>query len=137
MSTPSPSPAAVPVRGRFPWWLVLVGVLIPCIYLPVLTTRFDFIDDGMYVYPTGKHTLGEHVQQICDRTADLFHTLGPFQPTFFVHVELQGTLFQGNPLGWRVLHQVWACLSGVLLLWLMWELGIRPGAAVRLQALAL
>src|SRR5689334_2719872 len=44
---------------RAVWWVVLGAVLIPLVYLPTLAARFDFIDDGNLVYPSGPQPFGE------------------------------------------------------------------------------
>ena len=50
--------------GAGRWWVWAGALLIPLIYLPSLATRFDFIDDGSIVYPTGPLPLGEHAEVV-------------------------------------------------------------------------
>ncbi len=119
-------------------WLVFAGaVLIPCLYLPTLATRFDFIDDGNLVYPTGPMSWGERLRHVADRVEDNYRHLGPFRPFLHAYWEAQAELLQGDAVRWRVWRLAWSMLAAAALLGLLRELGIRPVAAVLTTALAM
>ena len=67
-------------RRRFPWWVLLGAVLLPCVYLPTLQTPFDFIDDGNLVYPAPPLPVGERLHRVWQRIVANYQHLGPFRP---------------------------------------------------------
>src|SRR5207244_3779908 len=89
--------------GRpFPWWIPIGAVLIACLYLPTLQTRFDFIDDGNLVYPTRPMPLAERLDVVWGKIKANVEHLGPFRPILWVHWEIEADLFGGNPFVWRL-----------------------------------
>src|SRR6187401_524772 len=99
-------PAAAP--RRFPGWALLAGaILIPCVYLPTLGTRFDFIDDGNLVYPAPPMPLGQRLGLVWDKIVANYEHLGPFRPTLWAHWELTAELCQGDAFRWRLLRLLW------------------------------
>ncbi len=134
----SASPGALaPARGRFPWWALLGAVLLPCVYLPMLAGRFDFIDDGDLVYPTGPlPTWGARGAHLWGRIESNYRHLGPFRPFLHAYWEAEVELLGPNPVLWRVVRIAWAMLAVGAFLWLLRELGVRPVAALACGALA-
>ncbi len=122
---------------RFPWWLLLGAVLIPCLYLPTLATRFDFNDDGVLVYPAPDRTVAERVGRIWQDTLTDFHRAGPFRPVAWAHLDLAASLLGPNDFYRRLAGLVWSMLAAGSLLWLLHELKLRPGAALLATMLAL
>jgi hypothetical protein len=129
-----PQPVAA---GRSAAWMPLAAVLLACLYLPSLNTPFDFIDDGNLVYPSAPMPLGVRLGLVWRKIAANYQHLGPFRPVLWVHWEVQAELFRANPVAWRASRLVWAALAATVLLWLMRELGIRPGAAILAATLAM
>lgn len=43
------------------WWVVAGAIVLPCVYVPTLATRFEFIDDGGQVYPEPPMPLTERL----------------------------------------------------------------------------
>jgi hypothetical protein len=118
-------------------WILLGGLLLACLYLPMLRANFDFIDDGNLVYPSPGLTFSAQVERIWDRILSNYHHLGPFRPVLWVHWETAANLLQADPLSWRCLRWLWTALAASCLLWLLRELGIRPSAALLATALAM
>jgi hypothetical protein len=112
-------------------------VLLACLYLPTLATRFDFIDDGNLVYPEPPMPLRERLSVVWQKVLANYQHLGPFRPVLWAHWEAEAELCRANPLRWRMARLVWTTLAAGALLWLLRELGIRPPAAVLASALAL
>src|SRR2546421_12935948 len=90
---PSPVPPALTPTRLCPWWVLLGAVLLPCLYLPTLATRFDFIDDGNLVYPSDPMPLGERLGLVWDKVVANYEHLGPFRPVLWAHWETQAELF--------------------------------------------
>jgi hypothetical protein len=130
---------AVPSHPRrpLPWWLLLSVLLIPCLYLPTLATRFDFADDGVLVYPGPARSASEHLNQIWQHTVEDFHGAGPFRPVTWAHWSLAASLMGPNDFYRRVARFAWSILAAGSLLWLLYELNLRPGAAVLATMLAM
>ncbi len=122
--------------GRFPAWVPFWAVLLACIYLPTLTTRFDFIDDGNLVYPAPPMPLVQRLGLVWENVVANYEDLGPFRPVLWAHWEAEAELFRANPVAWRAGRLLWAAVAAGMLLWLLHELGVRPGAAVLAAALA-
>lgn len=127
LRTPSP----------FPWWILLWSLLLPAVYLPHLTARFDFIDDGCLVYPAPCHSTVERLQIVWQKTLADFHERGPFRPVVWAHWEAAADLFGASAFHHRLARLAWAMLSTGILLWLFHELGIGRIAAVLTAALAM
>ncbi|HJT75973.1 MAG TPA: hypothetical protein VJ739_02130 [Gemmataceae bacterium] len=119
-----------------PAWVPLWALLLACLYLPTLGTRFDFIDDGNLVYPAPPMPLGQRLGLVWEKVVANYEHLGPFRPVLWVHWEAEAELFRANPVAWRAGRLLWAALAAGMLLWLLHELGVRPGAAVLAAALA-
>ena len=124
------------VSRRFPWWIILGALLIPCAYLPSLSTPFDFIDDGNLVYPMGPWSLKEHWAFLRLRVSENVRHLGPFRPVLHTVWQVEAELFNGNPVVWRLARLVWCMLAAGMLLWLLYELRINSLAALLTTALA-
>jgi hypothetical protein len=116
---------------------LLWAVLLACIYLPTLGTRFDFIDDGNLVYPAPPMPLAERLGLVWQKIVGNYKHLGPFRPVLWAHWEAEAELFRARPVAWRAGRLLWTALAALTLLWLLHELGIRPGAAVLTTALAI
>jgi hypothetical protein len=127
---------AVPTR-RFPWWILVGAVLLSCLYVPTLMTRFDFIDDGNLVYPPPPMSWGGHLGYLWERIVDNYRHLGPFRPVLWAHWHAEASLLNSNPFAWRCVRLFWTMLAAGALLWLLYELGIRPSAALLAGALAM
>src|SRR5439155_1008523 len=116
----------------------LVGaLLIPLIYLPMLSCRFDFIDDGDLVYPSAPMPLGERAQVVWHKIVANYEHLGPFRPVLWAHWELAAELMQGSEFGWRLTKLLWCVLATAIFLWLMRELNVSPWAALLAVALSI
>src|SRR5438128_2289632 len=63
---------------RWPWWLPLCAVVVSCLYLPTLATRFDFNDDGCLAYPIPAASLDQELRIVWLRTLQDFRGHGPF-----------------------------------------------------------
>jgi hypothetical protein len=126
----------LPAR-RLPWWVLAGAVLLPCLYLPTLSTRFDFIDDGNLVYPAPPLSPAQRLGRVWERIRANYDHLGPFRPVLWCHWEAEADLFAGDPLRWRLARLVWCGFATGALLWLLRELGIRPAAALAAAALAM
>jgi hypothetical protein len=133
MSTLAQSPAA----RRFPAWVLAGALLLACLYLPTLRTRFDFIDDGNLVYPSEPLPVGQRLALVWQKIVANYRHLGPFRPVLWAHWEAEAELFRANPVAWRAARILWAAVAAAVLLWLLHELGARPGAALLAGALAL
>jgi hypothetical protein len=133
-ASPVCPPESAPARA---WWVVLGAVLLPLVYLPTLATRFDFIDDGNLVYPTGGLAFGERAGVVWDKIVANYEHLGPFRPVLWCHWELTADLLGGSELGWRLTRLAWCGLATLMLLWLMAELGMAPLAALAAAAVAM
>ena len=129
--------AASPPAPRFPGWIPAGGLLLAALYLPSLTTPFDFIDDGNLVYPAPQGSLAGHAGLWWERVQANYEHLGPFRPTLWAHWQLQSNLFGGDPLTWRAYRLIWCGLAASMLLWLLWELGVNPVAALLAAAVAM
>src|SRR4051812_43555063 len=106
-----------PAGRRFATWVVLAGTLaLPCVYLPTLGTRFDFIDDGNLVYPAGPMPLGPRVQLVWDKVVANYDHLGPFRPTLWAHWEIAAELCQGSEFRWRLARLLWCGVATAALL---------------------
>jgi hypothetical protein len=127
-----------PAGGRhcFPWWVVLGAVLVPCVYLPTLQTPFDFIDDGNLVYPAPPLPVRQRLQLVWAKIVANYEHLGPFRPVLWAHWQTEADLLNANPRAWRVMRLLWTILAAGAFLWLLRELGIRPGAALLAAAAA-
>jgi uncharacterized membrane protein YdcZ (DUF606 family) len=125
-------------HNRFPWWIPAGGLLLAAIYLPTLTTPFDFIDDGNLVYPSasGLGAAG-HLELWWEKVHANYEHLGPFRPTLWVHWQVQANLFDGDVVAWRTYRFLWCGLAATLLLWLFRELRVHPVAALLAGALAM
>src|SRR5437899_3300741 len=121
----------------FPCWVLIGATLIALLYLPTLQTKFDFIDDGNLVYPTGRMPLGERVGVIWGKIQANVEHLGPFRPVLWVHWEIEADLFGGQPFVWRLARLVWCAFAAGMLLWLMYELRVPRWPALMAGALAM
>jgi hypothetical protein len=124
-------------RRPFPWWVILGAILIPCLYLPTLATRFDFIDDGNLVYPHPPLSIGEHVELTWNRIVSNYEHLGPFRPVLWIHWEIFAEMNQGREVAWRLTRLLWCMLATGMLLLLLRELGVSPVAALAASALTM
>jgi hypothetical protein len=124
--------------SRFPWWIVVGAVAVALVYLPTLSSPFDFIDDGNLVYPAPAGTSAEGHARIWWQNveANVRH-LGPFRPTLWAHWHVQANLFGGDPMTWRIYRLVWCALAAGVLLWLLRALRISAPAALFATAAAL
>jgi hypothetical protein len=135
---PLPVPCtARPATHRFPVWILFGALLLASLYLPTLRTRFDFIDDGNLVYPSPPMPLGKRLLLVWEKIVGNYRHLGPFRPVLWAHWETEAELFRANPVAWRAARMAWAGLAAAVLLWLLRELGARPGALLLAGALAL
>src|SRR5438445_747190 len=107
----SPVPPALTPTRRFPWWVLLGAVLLPCLYLPTLATRFDFIDDGNLVYPAPPMSPVQRVELVWQKIVANYRDLGPFRPVLWVHWETAADLFRANPVYWRAARLAWSALA--------------------------
>jgi hypothetical protein len=130
-------PVRSPARRRIPWWVLLGGPLLACLYVPTLATRFDFIDDGNLVYPADPMPLGQRVQLVWQKIQANQEDLGPFRPVLWCHWEAEAELLGANDVRWRAARLVWTALAACALLWLLREMGICPWAALPAAALAM
>lgn len=117
--------------------VVAGAVLLACLYLPTLVARFDFTDDGNLVYPTPAPTATDRLACFWDRVVDNFNHLGPFRPVVWTHWEIAAELFGADAVRWRLARLGWNAVSAGMLLWLLCELGARPGPAMFTAALAM
>jgi hypothetical protein len=124
-------------KKRLFTWILFWATCIACLYLPTLTTGFDFIDDGNLVYPSEPMSPVARLQLLWDKIAANFEHLGPFRPVLWLHWETAAELLQGQPVYWRAARLLWTALAAAAFLRLLRELGIRPGAAIFTTALAL
>ena len=120
-----------------PWWLIAGAVLLPCLYLPTLSARFDFNDDGCLVYPTEGLQPAGFLDLVWHKTMGDFEVTGPFRPVTWAHFEAAANLFGPHALPRRVARIGWAMLSCALFLWLLIELGIDRCAALLTAAVAM
>ncbi|MFO0810169.1 MAG: hypothetical protein U0746_16230 [Gemmataceae bacterium] len=129
----APAPA-----NRFAAWVVLVGALaIPCVYLPTLGTRFDFIDDGNLVYPAPPMPLGPRLQLVWEKVVANYDHLGPFRPTLWAHWELAAELCGGDEFRWRLARLLWSGIATAAMLALLRELRVGAWPALAAAALAM
>ena len=89
---PKPHPKAPSVPrastcSRSPWWIFVGAALLASLYLPTLATRFDFIDDGNLVYPSGPMPLGQRLHLVWEKIEANYRHLGPFRPVLWCHWE--------------------------------------------------
>jgi hypothetical protein len=127
---------ALTAPRRFPW-LLLAAVLIPCVYLPTLATRFDFADDGVIVYPGPSMSLGQRLRHVWDLTIADFHNTGPFRPLTWAHWEAGASLLGPHDFARRAARLLWSILAAGALLCLLSELRLHPIASVLTTALAM
>src|SRR5262245_53401275 len=120
-----------------PWQILLWGSLLASIYVPTLATRFDFIDDGYTVYPSGPTALGERLSLGWNKVVANYVNLGPFRPVLWAHWETEAELFHANSLLWRLARLLWTALSATAFLWLLRELGIGRAGSIAAVALAM
>jgi hypothetical protein len=119
------------------WWqITLVAAFLAALYLPTLTTRFDFIDDGNLVYPSESMPLGERLQLVWQKIEANYTDLGPFRPVLWAHWETEAEQFHGDARLWRLARLIWVGFAAASMLWFLRELGIRPFASVLATALA-
>jgi hypothetical protein len=131
------NPMNPPATPRFSPWLVLLGALvIPLIYLPTLSARFDFIDDGLVAYPAPPMPIGARLHLTWDKIVANYEHLGPFRPVLWVHWELATELFHGDAAKWRLARLVWCGVAVAAFLALLRELKLPPIAALFAAALA-
>ncbi len=124
-------------RGRTAGWIVLWACLIASLYIPGLSTQFDFNDDGNLVYPSGAATVEQHLRLYRDRVLGEYHSLGVFRPVLLAHWQVGAQVLGANAFRWRLARTVWAALAAGAMLTLMLQLRIRPAAAVLATAVAL
>jgi hypothetical protein len=127
-------------QGRantFPRWVVLGAVLLGAFYLPSLNTRFDFIDDGNLVYPSGPMPAGQRLALYWSKVEANYRSLGPFRPVLWAHWELAAEAFQGSEVAWRAWRLAWCMLAAGMLLWLLHELGVPRWPALLAGAVAM
>jgi hypothetical protein len=118
-------------------WLVLGAALISALYLPTLTTRFDFIDDGNLVYPSMPMPVSNRVELYWTKVMANYRGLGPFRPVLWAHWEAQAELLGANAMRWRAARLIWTWLAAAAMLELLLELGITPEAALFTVAVAM
>ncbi|HYT94894.1 MAG TPA: hypothetical protein VEL76_39620 [Gemmataceae bacterium] len=133
----SAQPFASPASRRFPWWVLLGAVLLPCLYLPTLTTRFDFIDDGNLVHPAPSMSWDQHLSYLWEQIVANYEHLGPFRPVLWAHWHVEANVLNADAVAWRSVRLVWTMLAAGAFLWLLYEMGIRPRAALLSAALAM
>lgn len=121
--------------GRVGWGVLSVA-LIASLYVPMLSARFDFADDGNLVYPTPPMALADRVQLTWAKVVANYDHLGPFRPVLWTHWELQAELLGANELRWRLWRLIWMVLAVAAFLWLLRELDFGPGVAACTAALA-
>jgi hypothetical protein len=124
-------------RRRFPWWILLGAVLLPCLYLPSLGTDFDFTDDGNLVYPSPPMSLSARLALVWEKIEANVEHLGPFRPVLWAHWEAAAELCRGDAYGWRLGRLGWCMLATGMFLWLLRELGVPAPAALGAAALAM
>ncbi len=117
-----------PTRRPFPHWILASGLLVALGFLPTVTAPFDFADDGDLVYPAPAGS--NYVARWWDRVAANVDHLGPFRPTLWAHWEVQANTLNANPVAWRAVRLLWCGLAAAAFLWLLWELGVPPPAAL-------
>src|SRR5262249_28842117 len=113
------------------------AVLLPCLYVPTLATRFDFIDDGNLVYPEPPMPLGQRLERVWEKVVANYEHLGPFRPVLWVHWEIEAELFRAHPFPWRLARLLWLMLATGMFLWLLRELGIGCWPALVTAAIAI
>jgi hypothetical protein len=123
-------------RG-IPRWVLLGALILPLAYLPSLSTRFDFIDDGNLVYPMTDTSWSRQAQQIWRNVVDNYEFLGPFRPVLWVQWHVTAQLTQGSDVGWRATRLAWCAVATFMLLWLLAELGIPAWPALAVAALSM
>src|SRR5260370_10176895 len=109
---------------RIPCWVPLGAIVIAALYAPTLQTRFDFIDDGNLVYPTQAMPLAPRMAVVWEKIETNYEHLGPFRPTLWLHLEVEGDLFAGNAFAWRMARLFWGALAPGMVLWVL------PGPAL-------
>jgi hypothetical protein len=107
------------------------------LYLPTLSTPFDFVDDGNLVYPTAARSIGERIQVLWDKIKGNYVHLGPFRPVLWAHWEAEANLLRADAFRWRCARLLWGILAAFSLLWLLHELGFPALAAISAAALAM
>ena len=127
----------VKLDQRRPRTAIAWGCALASLYLPSLTTRFDFIDDGNLVYPAPAAPLTDRVALGWSKVIANYHDLGPFRPVLWAHWEVQADMFAARAVRWRLARLLWAAAAAASCLALLVTLRIRPGAAVFATALAM
>jgi hypothetical protein len=118
-------------------WVLPGGVLLALLYLPTLSTPFDFTDDGNLVYPTPAASPAERASIVWQRIEGNYDHLGPFRPVLWVHWEIAAEAFRGNALAWRAFRLTWCAFAAVMLLWFLAELRLPMAAALVAGAVAM
>ena len=119
------------------WWAIAWGCILASLYLPSLTTRFDFIDDGNLVYPAPSMPFADRVALTWSKVIANYNDLGPFRPVLWAHWEVQADLFAASAVRWRLARLLWTLVAAATFLSLLITLRIRPGVAVFTTALAM
>lgn len=130
-AAPAPAPPPAPGsahRAGVPA-LLAAAMLLTGLYLPMLSARFDFRDDGDLVYPAAAMSPAARASLTWSRVIANWQHLGPFRPVLWAHWDLQAELLGANPLRWRLWRLLWTALAAASLLWLLAELRIGPLAA--------
>lgn len=130
-------PAADPSPAQFPRWVLVGAILIPCLYLPTLGTRFDFNDDGLLVYPSASFSWRSFPGRMLEDAGDEFRSHGPYRPVTLAHWAAAAQLMGDHPLYRRLARLAWCMLSTGVLLWLLHELAFLPSVALATAALAM
>jgi hypothetical protein len=117
--------------------ILLWAFLISSLYLPTLTTPFDFIDDGNLVYPSHVSSLSQRIDLLSQKIYANYHDLGPFRPVLWAHWELEANVLGANAHRWRAARFLWTVLASSAMLWLLTELEIRSAAAILTTAIAM
>lgn len=122
-----------PFRG----WIPVAALLLAALYLPTLTTPFDFIDDGNLVYPADPMPIDARLHLVWQKIVANYDDLGPFRPVLWVHWELEADLFGASPVAWRLMRWLWCALTTGIFLWFLRELRVSVFAAIATSALAI
>jgi hypothetical protein len=113
-------------------WIAIGALAIPCLYLPTLSMAFDFKDDAGLVYPRADAIWPRIWQKsVCE-----FEVSGPFRPVCWAHWEWAAELFGADAPARRLARWLWAALSAAAMLWLLFEFGVHPAAALLTATLA-
>jgi hypothetical protein len=125
------------MRAARPGAGLLSLALIAGLYLPTLSARFDFADDGNLVYPAPRLALPERVQLMWTKVVANYDHLGPFRPVLWAHWEVEADVLGADALSWRLVRLAWMALATAVMLGLLGELRIAPSAAFCATALAM